>query len=758
VSEEPGAAGIAGAEGPEASPDVGDRSRLETALQDRYTLGREIGRGGMATVYLAEDRRHGRQVALKALRPELASTLGPDRFRREIEVVARLNHPHILPLHDSGHAGGTLYYVMPYVQGQSLRRRIEREGPLPVEDSVTIALQVAAALEHAHAHGVVHRDVKPENILLHEGEAVVADFGIALAVEAAGQRLTRTGLSIGTPEYMSPEQALGEGPVDARSDEYALGCVLYEMLAGEPPYTGRTAQAIIAKRLTDPVPSARRIRSAVPVAVDRALMKALSPHPGDRFPSVKAFAEALTSRAPIAPASRSVAILPFLNMSPDPENEYFADGITEDVITQVSKVRTLKVISRTSVMAFKQRDQSLKEIGTRLGASTLLEGSVRRAGDRVRIVAQLVDAETDRHLWAETYDRKLTDIFEIQADVALHIAAALKAELTDDESQRIGRKPTRDVHAYQLYLQGRHCFTRFTRDGMLKSIEYFEQALERDPGFAQAHVGIALACAELAETGTLGPEQLSARARNEAATALRLDPELAAAHSLAGYIACMWDFDWERAEREFGRALELNPSDADTHDYYGRMLSSLGRHDEAVIANRRAQELDPVTHARDLSTALLRAGRYDEALSEALRALELDSSSARAHATLGWAYLKKDMPDRGIAELQRAVELAPGYSQWLAQLGQALAEQGRREEALDALRRLEEMARESYVSPNHLAYVYTGLGDQEAALDCLEEAYRAGAGAIYGIKGSFLFTPLHSNPRFQALLAKMNLD
>ncbi len=734
-----------------------ERARLEVSLAGRYVLRREIGHGGMATVYLAEDPRHGREVALKVLRPELASAVGPGRFQREIEIAARLNHPHILPLHDSGEGAGILYYVMPYVEGGSLRRRIEREGPLPVEEAVTIARQAGAGLEYAHAHGVIHRDVKPENILLHEGEAVMADFGVALAVRAAGARMTGTGLAIGTSEYMSPEQALGDGPVDARSDEYSLACVLYEILAGEPPYTGRTAQAIIAKRLTDAVPSVRRIRPAVPVAVDRALMKALSPVPGDRFPSVKAFVEALSSPTPSRLVVPSVAILPFVNLSSDPENDYFADGITEDVIAQVSKVRTLKVISRTSVMAYKKREQSLKEIGARLGAGTLLEGSVRRAGDRVRIVAQLIDAETDRHLWAETYDRRLTDIFEIQADVALHIAAALRAELTDEESRRIRREPTRDLQAYQLYLQGRSCFSRFTHTDLQKSIEYFERALERDPDYAQAHVGIALACVELIETGMADAEEVSARARAAAARALELDGDLASAHSVAGFMACMWDFDWARAERELRRALDLNPSDADTHDYYARMLSALERHDEAAVSHRRAQELDPSTHKNEVSPDLLRAGRYDEALVEALASVDFDPTSARAHATLGWAYLKTDQPDRGIAEIQRAVELAPAHGMWLAQLGQAFAELGRTSEAREVLARLEALSRRGYVAPYHLAYVYTGLGEREAALDCLERAYRERAGAVYGIKGSFLFASLHAHPRFQALLAKMNL-
>src|SRR5205823_3345737 len=339
---------------------------------------------------------------------------------------------------------------------------------------------------------------------------------------AAGERLTATGVLVGTPEYMSPEQATGERALDARSDVYSLGCVLYEMLAGEPPYTGPTAQAVIAKRLVDPVPGVRRLRAAVPTGVEHALMKALARVPADRFPSAVAFVEALAT--PAGPRPPSVAVLPFLNLSADPENEYFADGIMEDVTAHLSKIRALKVISRTSVMAFKQREQTLREIGARLEVTTLLEGSVRRAGDRVRIVAQLIDAESDRHLWAETYDRRLTDVFAIQTDVALQIAAALKAELSPDEKARLHKEPTSDLQAYQLYLQGRHCYLRYTAEGSRQGIQYFEQAIAKDPNYALAYAALAMAYTELGETGTLRPDEAYARARDASAKALALDP------------------------------------------------------------------------------------------------------------------------------------------------------------------------------------------------------------------------------------------
>ena len=729
--------------------------RLQAALSDRYRIEDELGRGGMATVYLADDMKHRRQVAVKVLRAELASVLGADRFLREVEIAAKLNHPHILPLYDSGESGGFLFYVMPFVKGQSLRARLLREGQLSVEEAVTIARQVAAALGHAHERNVIHRDVKPENILLHEGEAMVADFGIALATSPSStERLTERGLAMGTPAYMSPEQAMSDGTPDARSDVYSLGCVLYEMLAGEPPYTGTNAQGVLAKQLVDPVPAVRRLRATVPLAVEQAITRALAREPADRFATTGDFAAALT--APPRTKTAVVAVLPFLNLSADPENEYFADGITEDVIAQLSKIGALKVISRSSVMAFKHRVQSLREIGAKLGASTLLEGSVRRAGDRVRIVAQLIDAETDQHLWAETYDRQLTDIFVIQTDVALQIATALKAELSVDEQARIRKEPTSDLRAYQLYLQGRHSLVRYTTAGLQQAITYFERAIGRDPEYALPHASVAMAYVEMGEGGAMTPDLAHRQADEAASAALALDPALAEAHCAKAYLA-MWYFDWVTAEAGFKRALELSPSNAVTYDLYGRLCSALGRHEEAIAMQRRARELDPLAHPLDVATALIRAGRYDEATHEAARAVEDDPDLDRAHATLAWAHMRRGLVSEGLAGLEKAVSMSPGNTQWLAQLGLAYAITGQTAKARDLLRQLEDRSQHIYVSPYHLSFVYTGLGEHERALDLIERAVAERAGAVYGLKGSFLLEPLRAHPRFIALLARMNL-
>jgi eukaryotic-like serine/threonine-protein kinase len=734
--------------------------RLGTALAGRYAIEREIGRGGMATVYLADDLKHRRKVALKVLKPELGSLLGPDRFTREIEIAAALNHPHILPLYDSGSANGVLFYAMPYVTGESLRQKLSRERQLSIDNSIGIVRQVAAALDHAHDRGLIHRDIKPENILIHEGEAMVTDFGIALAADMApSERLTRGGLTMGTPEYMSPEQVSGERALDGRSDVYSLGCVLYEMLAGEPPYTGGTPQAVMVKRFTDPIPRVRRLRATVSPAVEQAIMKALAVAPPDRFATAAAFARALTAPEVEQPRSPSIAVLPFLNLSADPDNEFFADGITDDVITQISKIRAIKVISRTSVMQFKQRERNLREIGATLQVATLLEGSVRRAGNRVRIIAQLIDADTDRHLWSETYDRELTDIFAIQTDVALQIAAALEAELSPEERTRIRKEPTGDLQAYQLYLMGKHCLNRWTQEGVEQGIKYLERAIERDPDYALAYTVMALAYTQLGIgiAGAIPPEEAYPRARTAAAKALELDSGLAEAHAMLGFLRFVCDYDWAGAEKELRRAIELNPNSGTAYDTFGLLLAAMERYDEALEAQVRAHELDPLAHRLDRATTFLRAGRYSEALEIAIRVNQLDPHFAMAHATLGWAYWYNGSPEKGLAEMEKAVALAPDSTMFLAQLGQYFARAGKPAQAREILRRLEELSRERYVSPYHMAYVYAGLGEDEPAMDWLERAYAEGAGGIWGIKGSFLFTSLRSHPRFQALLKKMNL-
>jgi serine/threonine-protein kinase len=482
-------------------------------------------------------------------------------------------------------------------------------------------------------------------------------------------------------------------------------------------------------------------------------------------PEVAALAEHLRAAPPAptrertarAPARPAVAVLPFLTLGGDPDDEDFSDGVTEDVIAHLARIHALDVIARASVMPFKARRQDLREIGVRLGATTVLDGSVRHAGGRVRIVATLVDVRSGRQLWSETYDREMTDIFAIQTDVALHIAAALEAELTSDERLRVERVPTVDVQAWRLFLQGRRLVSEYRLDGLACGAEFFTRALSRDPSFALAAANLAMACAELAEQGALPADVAYARATAAAARALELDPELAEAHCTIGYLKTVYEFDWEGAERAFQRALELSPGDADAHDLYGRLCAGMGRFDEALALQRRAQELDPLAHRLDVTSTLIRAGRYEEALQGAGAAVELDPSHERARATLGWALFLSGRREEGIAELERAAASSPNSTLWLGQLGQAYGRAGREEKAREILRTLEGRAADGFVSPYHFAYVYTGLGETDRAIDCLERAVADRTGAVYGIKGSFLFTALHDHPRFQALLRRMNL-
>ena len=462
--------------------------------------------------------------------------------------------------------------------------------------------------------------------------------------------------------------------------------------------------------------------------------------------------------APDRARSPSVAVLPFLNLSGDIGNEYFADGITEDVIAHLSKIRALKVISRTSVMRFKQRQHSLKEIGATLGATTLLDGTVRHAGDHVRIVAKLIDVEADRHLWVETYDRHVTDIFAIQTDVALQIAAALKAELSREEKTRVQREPTKDVEAYHLFLQGRQWFIRYTRGALGRAIEYFERAIALDPTFALAYANLGMAYTELVEGGAIAPDVAYERAAEVATEAMRLDPELGAAYCTMGHLKGIREFDWSGAEQNFKRALELSPNSSDTYDLYGRLCAALARYDEALALHDRARELDPLVHRMDGVTTLLRARRYAEAVHRAEDALDLDPNYDRTRATLGWAYFLSGRKDEGVAQLERAVSLSPENTMWLGQLGEAYAMAGKTAKARKILTELEVLARSVYVSPYHFAYVYTGLGDTDRAMDWLERAVAGRTGPTSGIKGSFLLTPLQTHPRFRALLRQMKLE
>lgn len=637
--------------------------RLSSALGGRYRVERELGRGGMAIVYLAHDLRHDRDVAVKVLHEHLIPTLGWERFLREISIAANLTHPHIVPVHDSGQADGCLYYVMPYVAGDSLRARLRRERKLPVEEALHVAREVGDALAYAHRSGIVHRDVKPENILLADGHALLTDFGVARAAVTSGMTqplLTGAGMIVGTVEYMSPEQASGERDVGPQSDQCALACVVHEMLAGEVPFTGPTAQSVIAKRMIASPPPLRALRSSVSPGVEAAVAKALAREAINRFPSVADFVSALTSPGPAAAKfvrpELSLAVLPFANLGDAPENEFFSEGITEDIITQLSKISALKVISRTSVMRFKKTTSDLRDIATTLGVANILEGSVRRAGNRLRITAQLIDGRTDQHLWAETYDRELADVFDIQSEIAQAIAGALRARLTVEERSRLISVDGVDVDTYNDTLLGRHYWHRWTEQGFHESIACLDRAIARNACYAPAHTWRGLAYATLS-LGYWSEAAGSFRKQAEESLrrALELDPTLGDAMAWSANLAMQYDYDWERAERTLQRASEVDANSASVHDVYGNFLAATGRHRESEREFAIALSLDPLSYF-----VLANAG--------------LCAHRARAFPTA--------------AELfARQIALAPELPLGHGLLALTLAQMGRYAEAAEAFRR-----------------------------------------------------------------------
>ncbi|MDH5315039.1 MAG: protein kinase [Gemmatimonadota bacterium] len=781
--------------------------QLNAALAGRYRLERELGEGGMATVYLARDLRHDRQVAVKVLKPELAAVLGAERFLREIQVTANLQHPHILPLYDSGTADGVLFYVMPLVRGQSLRERLTREKQLPVDETVRIIRQVAGALEYAHRQGIIHRDIKPENILLQDGEALLSDFGIALAVSEAGAgRLTGTGLSIGTAQYMSPEQATAERDLDARSDIYSLGAVAYEMLAGEPPVTGPTARAILAKMLTERPTSLRVVRDAVPEGAEVAVMRALAKAPIDRFGTAREFAEALTAAPPTPVAAgsrlssrsrwavaglallvvagyalvrsgvlgtggaagdaggsqiRSIAVLPLDNYSGDPTQDYFAEGITDELTAKLASISELRVISRGSAMQFGGRNRPpAPEIAKALNVDALIEGSVARSGDRVRITAQLIDARADRHLWARSFERNSGDVLALQAELASAIAGEINVHLTEQETSRFAATRAVDPQAYDAYLRGRYFFNRPSDENLQKAITQFEEAVRLSPDFAPAWSGLSDAYLWAGyNEGVLTASEARPKAKEAAEQAVRLDPSSAEGHASLATFKLFYEYDWAGAEQSYRRAFELNPSYGFAHDQFALALAFTGRDEESIEQSRLAAELDPLSPQVYVDASMVPLFQKDSARGRVLarKAAELDPTYFFPVMMEGWLELEFGRFREAIPYLERSATMgAPPFV--TAFLGYAYGAAGDRDKATATFDRLKEVSPGGRVVPFNLAVVHLGLGDHARALDYLEQALAADSQMMPWLGRDAIFDPLRSEPRFKALLKRLNFQ
>jgi eukaryotic-like serine/threonine-protein kinase len=743
---------------------------LANTLADRYTIERLLGQGGMATVHLAEERKHKRKVAIKVLKQEFAASVGAERFLREIGIAARLSHPHIVPLIDSGESDGSLYYVSPYVPGGSLRDRLNRDKKLPIDDAVRIVNEVGAGLDYAHRNGFVHRDVKPENILFADDHALLADFGIAHVASASAssidEPITVGGFALGTPEYMSPEQASGETDIGVPGDVYGLACVFYEMLAGEPPFKGPTPRATMAKQVTERARPLRILRPDAPAGFERILEKALAKDPLERYPTVVDFCDALTRarlepNRPFVATTRTIAVLPFVNSSSDPDNEYLSDGITDELINALAKVEGLRVASRTSVFALKGKAQDVRAIGALLEASEVLEGSVRRSGENLRITVQLSSTDDGRLVWSERYDRKLHDVFAIQDEIARTIVTTLRSTSFADIAPARTNRYTENVQAYGLYLRGRYAWNKRTSEGIVEGIKYFEEAIALDPTYVLAYTGLADSYSLQIDYRSVPVHEGHEKAKFYALKAIALDDRVAEAHASLAWSLFIFDWDSDAAVREFQRAIELDPRYAAAHQWYAFLLASQGKFDEALLEAHTAQENDPasVSVRRSLGYCYLYARKLEQARYHLSRGIAMNPTAEESYRIQG--LILTLLGEYGEAErvLREALELAsPGSTYTKATLAYSLARGGNKAFALQVRDELLEKRKHDYVSPVELATVDIGLGEFEQAIDWCERAADERRGWVMYLGVHPVVDPLREYPRFEALIQKMGLE
>ena len=735
------------------------------SLSDRYDIQRVLGRGGMAVVHLAEERKHQRKVAIKVLREDVGVSVGAERFLREIGIAARLSHPHIVPLIDSGQAEGQLYYVSPFVPGGSLRDRLEKEKKLPVDEAVRIAVEVGAGLDYAHRNGFVHRDVKPENILFADGHALLADFGIAHACGGPNtEPLTKGGIALGTPEYMSPEQASGADDVGTSTDIYALGCVVYEMLAGHPPFKGKSSLAVMARHVTEKPKPLRALRPEIPPHVEYAVAKALAKLPEQRFATVSEFTAALQQPQSAAArrgvtATRSVAVLPFVNASPDPDNEYLSDGITDELIDALAKVEGLRVASRTSVFALKGKPLDVRAIGALLDVSEVLEGTVRRSGQDLRITVQLTSTANGALIWSQRYDRRLDDVFAIQDEIARTIVNTLRATSFSDLVEVSADRGTDSVQAYGLYLRGRYAWNKRSQEGVAEGIRFFEQAIEADPGYALAYTGLADSYALALDYRSVPVHEGFERAKFYARKALELDEGLAEAHASLAWSLFIYDWDWNGAAAEFRRSVELDPRYATARQWYAFLLASQGRFEEALIEGHSAQEADPasVSVRRSLGYVYFYARRFEQGKYHLRRAIEMNPVAEESYRVLGLILSYAGEHAEAERVLREALELEGAATYTNVTLSLVLARRGELEYARETLKMLEERLAHGYVSPVELATLHIALGDKDRAIDWAEKAYAERRGWMAYLNVHPVLDTLRAEPRFKVLVRKMGL-
>ncbi len=719
-----------------------------------YEILSPIGAGGMGEVYKATDTRLGRIVAVKLLASEFS-----ERFETEARAISAVNHPNICALYDIGTHEGRGYLVLEYLEGKPLH------GPLPTDDVLRVAALIAAALEAAHRKGITHRDLKPANIMVaDDGSVKLLDFGLAKLTDVSGTDITRTlaGTVMGTAAYMAPEQAEGK-PLDARSDIFSLGAVVYELIAGRRAFPGDSMASVLSAVLRDdPAP----LGQVAPPGLELILTRCMRKNPADRFQDmreVRAGLEALRTPtrvipAQVARAEASIAVLPFANLSADKENEYFSDGLAEEIINALTRVRGLKVTARTSAFAFREEKQDIRKIAETLNVRTVLEGSVRRAGSRIRVTAQLINAADGYHLWSERYDAEMADVFAVQDEIASAIASALKLKLSGDLAEN--RRYIPELPAFEALLKGRHYQFDGTPEGLRRSKGYFEKAISLDPQYAMAHAALASYYWSLAFNGLQPAREVMEHARASALTALDLDPSLPEALAALGVGTAAFDYDWRASERWFQLAMDcdsLTPGVRWCYAFY--YLMPLGRLNEALRELERAVEDDPLNFGMQVALINgLHAGGMDErAIAQAKQALATDSSRWSAHLVLARIYSYRGQLLEALASAEKAYQLASWNVRVIALFAAVLIQSGENGRAEALVEKLRTESGDGYGTPMALAVFYTICGDVDMAADWFEKAIEQRDPSVVGYLRTPLMKQLQSSPRWPALAKQMNL-